>query len=214
MTRRQIAELESAGTPSEEIPILSPASGFVIEKNVVEGASVDAGMRLYRIAALDRVWIEAEVYEADLPRVRVGQHATVTLDYLPGKSYAARSTYVYPYLDSMARVGKVRVELANERGELRPGMYASVTFLSDAEPRLQVPVSAVVYTGPRRLVFVDQGEGRFSPREIRVGREANGNYEVLEGLAAGERVATSGVFLIAAEARISSAAKYWEKESP
>jgi Cu(I)/Ag(I) efflux system membrane fusion protein len=212
LTRTQIDQLDSAGVPSDAIPILAPVSGFVIEKAVVEGASVDAGMRLYRIAALDRVWIEAEVYEADLPRVRAGQQATVTLDYLPGKSYAARISYVYPYLDAMARVGKVRVELANEKLELRPGMYASVSFLSDATARLQVPISAVVYTGPRRLVFVDQGAGRFSPREIRIGREANGNYEVLEGLSAGEHVATSGVFLIAAEARISSAAKYWDKE--
>jgi Cu(I)/Ag(I) efflux system membrane fusion protein len=105
----------------------------------------------------------------------------------------------------------VRLQLANPELELRPGMYASVELTTSAEPCLQVPVAAVVYTGPRRLVFVDQGEGRFRPREIQIGAEANGNYEVLSGLHTGERVASSGVFLIAAEARISSAAKYWEK---
>lgn len=207
----QLDELAKSGAPSESLSIPAPASGFVIEKNVVEGAAVEAGMRLYRIAALNKVWIEAEVYEADLLHTRVGQSATVTLDYLPERSYAAKVAYVYPYLDPTARTGRIRVELANRELELRPGMYASVTLSSDAAPRVQVPSSAVVYTGPRRLVFVDLGGGRFRPQEIRVGAESNGMYEVLSGLAAGDRVATSGVFLIAAEARISTAAKYWDK---
>lgn len=206
----EIDALAKRGTPSESITFPSPASGFVIEKDVVEGAAVEAGMRLYRIAKLDKVWVEAEVFEADLPHVHVGQSATVTLDYLPGRAYEAKVSYLYPFLDPESRTGKVRVELANDGLELRPGMYASVALASDVEPRVQVPVSAVVYTGPRRLVFVDLGEGRFRPQEVRVGTEADGQYEVLEGLSEGDRVATSGVFLIAAEARISTAAKYWE----
>jgi membrane fusion protein, copper/silver efflux system len=207
----QIDAMAKKGVPSESISIPSPASGFVIEKDVVEGASVEAGMRLYRIAALNKVWVEAEVYEADLARVQVGQDASVTLDYLPGRSYEAKVSYIYPYLNPEARTGRVRVELMNKDLELRPGMYASVTLSSGLSPRLQVPAAAVVYTGPRRLVFVDLGEGRFRPQEVRLGTEANGMYEVLAGLAAGDRVATSGVFLIAAEARISTAAKYWDR---
>ncbi|HTA89647.1 MAG TPA: efflux RND transporter periplasmic adaptor subunit, partial [Polyangiaceae bacterium] len=195
----QIDALRTSGVPSENIAIPAPASGFVIEKDVVEGASVDAGMRLYRIAALNRVWVEAEVYEADLAHVRVGQSATVTLDYLPGRSYDAKVAYVYPSVDPASRTGRVRVELANKALDLRPGMYASVALASDAEPRVQVPTSAVVYTGPRRLVFVDLGQGRFRPQEISVGNESNGAYEVLAGLKPGDSVAVSGVFLIAAE---------------
>jgi Cu(I)/Ag(I) efflux system membrane fusion protein len=210
LSEGQIDELAKKGVPSENIAIPSPASGFVIEKNVVDGASVDAGMRLYRIAALNKVWVEAEVYEADLPHVRLGQAASVSLDYLPGHSYEAKIAYIYPYLDPAARTGRVRVELANKELELRPGMYASVTLASDAVPRVQVPAAAVVYTGPRRLVFVDLGDGRFRPQVVKVGTEANGMYEVLSGLTPGDRVATSGVFLIAAEARISTAAKYWD----
>jgi Cu(I)/Ag(I) efflux system membrane fusion protein len=206
----QIDAILNRGEPEENTAIASPAAGFVIEKDVVEGAAVEPGMRLLRIAALDRVWVEADVYEADLARVRVGQPARVTLDYLPGKSYDAKVAFVYPYLESGARTGRVRIELPNKSGELRPGMYASVELASDVGPRLEVPAAAVVYTGPRRLVFVDLGEGRFSPREIQVGSEADGRYEVLSGLTAGEVVATSGVFLIAAEARISTAAKYWD----
>ncbi|HVW24624.1 MAG TPA: efflux RND transporter periplasmic adaptor subunit [Polyangiaceae bacterium] len=205
-----IAGIEKSGAPLENVVIGSPASGFVIEKNVVEGGAVDPGMRLFRIAALDQVWVEADVYEADLAHVRVGQKATVALDYLPGRSYEAQVAYVYPYLDSKSRTGRVRVELENPRFELRPGMYATLELASDPAPRLQVPAAAVVYTGPRRLVFLDLGHGRFRPQEVRIGREVSGKYEVLAGLHAGDVVATSGVFLIAAEARISTAAKYWE----
>jgi Cu(I)/Ag(I) efflux system membrane fusion protein len=206
----EIEALARRGAPSESVAFPSPASGFVIEKNVVEGAAVEAGMKLYRIAALNSVWVEAEVYEADLARVHTGQHARVTLDYVPGRSYDGKVSYIAPFLDAVARTGRVRVELANPELELRPGMYASVQLAADPEPRVQVPVSAVVYTGPRRLVFLDQGEGRFCPPEIRVGVARKRMYEVLEGLSPGDRVATSGVFLIAAEARISTAAKYWE----
>jgi Cu(I)/Ag(I) efflux system membrane fusion protein len=206
----QIDAIGQSGKPSEDIAIASPSSGFVIEKNVVEGASVDAGMRLYRIAALSKVWVDADVFEADLARVRVGQRATVTLDYLPGRAYEAKVAYVYPYLDPTARTGRVRLELANKELDLRPGMYASVTLSSDLGTRVQVPAAAVVYTGPRRLVFVDIGGGRFRPTAVQVGTASNGMYEVLGGVAPGDQVATSGVFLIAAEARISTAAKYWD----
>ena len=211
MSDPQISAIEAKGTPSESIAIPSPASGFVIEKAVVEGASVQAGARLFQIAALNKVWVEAELYEADLAHVKMGQNASVTLDYLPGHRYDAKVSYVYPYVDPIARTGRVRVELANKELELRPGMFATVELGSSSESRLQVPSAAVVYTGPRRLVFVDLGEGRFRPQEVRLGPEADGMYEVLSGLAPGDVVATSGVFLIAAEARISTAAKYWEK---
>ena len=210
LTDSQIDTIAKNGKPSEEVAIPSPASGVVIEKNVIEGASVDAGMRLYRIAALNKVWVEAEVYESDLARVRVGQPATVTLDSLPGRGYQARVAYVYPYLDPAMRTGRVRLEIANKELDLRPGMYASVELAPDLGSRVQVPAAAVVYTGPRRLVFVDLGNGRFRPTEVQIGTEAGGMYEVLSGLSPGDRVATSGVFLIAAEARITTAAKYWD----
>jgi Cu(I)/Ag(I) efflux system membrane fusion protein len=206
-----IQTLSQQGVPSESISIPSPASGYVLEKAVVEGAALDAGARAYRIAGLNSVWVEAEIYEADLPLVHVGEPVNVRLDYVPDRTYQAKISYLYPSVDPMSRTGKLRIELANPELELRPGMYATVDIVSKSEPRVQVPASAVVYTGPRRLVFVDEGKGRFRPQEIRVGSEANGTYEVLEGLVPGERVATSGVFLIAAEARISTAAKYWER---
>lgn len=211
VTDAQIDELARRGVPSESVAFASPVTGFVIEKDVVQGAAVEAGVRLYRIATLDEVWIEADVYEADLGHVRVGQAASVTLDYLPGRVFPAKVAFIHPALDPTARTGRVRLVLRNPKLELRPGMYATVNLASDVGPRVQVPASAVVYTGPRRLIFVDLGEGRLRPQEVQLGAEADGMYEVLSGVAAGDRVATSGVFLIAAEARITTAARYWDK---
>jgi Cu(I)/Ag(I) efflux system membrane fusion protein len=207
----EIDAVTKRGTPAESVPIASPAGGYVVEKNVVEGAAVEAGARLYRIAELDKVWIEADVYESDLPRVRAGQAATVTLDYVPGRTFDAKVAYVYPYVDDKTRAGKVRVELANKDLELRPGMYARIELAADLGERVQVPANAVVYTGPRKLVFVDLGGGRFKPQEVTLGAEANGLYEVLGGLSKGDVVATSGVFLLASEARITTAATYWNE---
>jgi Cu(I)/Ag(I) efflux system membrane fusion protein len=206
----QIDAVAKSGAPAESLAFASPASGFVIEKGVVEGASVEPGMRLYRIAALDKVWVEADVYEADLASVRAGQPAQVALDYMPGQTYDGRVGYVYPIIDPKTRTGRVRVVLTNKDLELRPGMYANVALSKDLGARVRVPAEAVVYTGPRRIVFVDLGDGRFKPQEVKLGVEADGMYEVIEGLHVGDVVATSGVFLIAAEARISTAAKYWD----
>ncbi len=210
MSDGQLAALAGKTEPQEHVTFYAPASGYVIEKNVVEGASVTPGQRLYRIASLDKVWVEAEVYEQDLPHVTVGEKATVTLDYVPGRTWDARVAYVYPYLDTTTRTGRVRVVLKNADMDLRPGMYATVMLQTDLGPRLQVPVSAVVYTGPRRLVFLDLGDGRFRPTEVTVGARAGGRYEVLDGLRPGAAIAVSGVFLIAADARINTSAPFWE----
>src|SRR5207248_495792 len=134
----------------------------------------------------------------------------VSLDYVPDAAYSGKVGYVYPYIDPMTRAGRARIELSNSGLDLRPGMFAHVVLHADLGRQLQVPASAIVYTGPRRLVFVDLGEGRFRPAEVRIGSESNGMAEVTSGLNAGDVVATSGVFLIAAEARISTAAKYWD----
>jgi Cu(I)/Ag(I) efflux system membrane fusion protein len=206
----QIDAVARRGSASDSVVFSAPVSGMLIEKNVVEGAAIEPGTRVMRIAALDRVWIEADVYESDLPTVREGQHATVTLDYVPGRTFDASVAYVYPYLDDKARTGRVRLELQNHDLDLKPGMYANVELAQDLGPKLQVPLGAVVYTGPRRLVFVDLGQGRFKPQVVTTGAESDGMVEVLTGLKAGDVVAVSGVFLVAAEARIATAAKYWE----
>lgn len=212
LTPAQIAKIADKGEPLEDVPFYAPASGYVIEKNVVEGASVMAGERLFRIAALDKVWVEADVFEGDLPSVKVGQSAKVELSYLPGASFDGKVAYVYPYLDPATRTGKVRIELPNAGRELKPDMYATVSFAFDLGARLQIPVDAVVYTGPRRLVFVDLGEGRLRPQEVTLGARTDDKVEVVRGLAEGDVIITSGNFLVAAESRIRSAAKFWSDE--
>jgi membrane fusion protein, copper/silver efflux system len=205
------------GEPIENLPFPAPTSGYVLEKSVVAGAAVRAGERLYRIAPLDKVWVEADIYESDLPRVKVGQEVEVTLPYLPGKSFKGKVGYLYPALEASTRTGRIRVELRNPELELKPDMHAEVKLKVGGGSRLQVPESAVLYTGPRRLVFVDLGEGRLAPREVKLGVHAGEAYEVLSGVKEGEVVVTSGNFLVAAESRIRSVADHWggsEHESP
>lgn len=208
LEEHQIRQLAAGGKPVEQVPVLSPASGYVIEKDVVQGASVQPGMRLFRIAGLDQVWVEAEVFESELQRVRVGQTAVVTLPYSPGQELRGRVSRILPTLTAESRTGRVRIHLANRPGPggllLRPDMYADVALRSAAREALMVPATAVLYTGPRRLVFVDLGEGRYEQREVQLGPKSGDHYEVLSGLQEGERVVTSGNFLVDAEARLQS----------
>lgn len=208
----QIAAIARRRQPIEELPILAPASGFVIEKDVVEGAAVEPGQRLFRIAALDKVWIEAQVYEMDLARVKKGQKAAVSLPYQPGERIEGVVAYVYPYLDPATRTGRIRIELPNKDLAFKPDMYANVEIAVDLGPRLQVPVDAVVYTGPRRLVFVDLGDDRIRPQEVTLGARSADHVEITSGLTEGQVVVTAANFLVAAESRIRSSAKLWSDE--
>jgi Cu(I)/Ag(I) efflux system membrane fusion protein len=209
LTEAQIGSLTAAGQVREYLPILSPASGTVIEKNIVAGSAAEAGMRLYRIADLSTVWIDAEIYEADLPLVTAGQQATVILSYLPGEQRTGTIAYVYPYLDTPTRTGRVRLALSNPDGALRPGMYATVEVAVPHGEQLIVPEDAVVMAGKTNVVFLDLGEGRLKPRRVTIGRKGADGYVVLDGLDEGDAVVTSGTFLIAAESKLKSGAKQW-----
>lgn len=204
----QIRQVEQTGKPVEQIAVPSPASGYIVEKDVVEGAAVQPGMRLFRLAGLDRVWVEAEVYEAELSKVRTGQPARVTLSHLPGEALRGHVSLVYPVLNPESRTARVRIEVRNRNGAagpvLKPEMYADVVLESAQREALMVPESAVVYTGPRRLVFVDVGGGRYQPREVRLGAKSGDHFEVVAGLQAGDVVVTSGNFLLDAETRLQS----------
>lgn len=209
LTEAQVDEVVAQGESRHAVDILSPASGFVLEKDVVAGDQVMPGHKLYLIASLDRVWVEAEVYEADLPRVYAGQAVTVRLPYAPDRTFEGKVSRVVPFLTGATRTARVRVELPNEDLALKPNMFAQIELHGDAEERLVVLREAVIYTGTRRLVFVDQGEGRLQPREVRLGLRGEHEVEILSGLTAGEVVVTSGNFLIAAESRLRSATEFW-----
>ena len=206
MTPAQITELAARGTPLDALPVTAPAGGTVIEKDVVEGAAIEPGMKLFRLAALDEVWIEADLFEGDLPLVQKGQHATITLSYLPGRTLEGTVAFVYPYLDPTSRTGRVRIVLPNKDGALKPEMYANVALDVALGPRTQVPISAVVITGRRRIVFVDAGNGTLRPREVTLGARTDDMVEVVSGVAPGEQVVVAGDFLVASESRLRSSA--------
>ncbi len=205
----QIRALEERKVAQETLAIKSPARGFILEKNLIQGARIKAGTQVYRIADLSRVWVHAQIFESDLFHIREGQSATVTLHEGALES-PAKVDYVHPTLEEKSRTAQVRLVLPNPEHSLKPGMYTDVTIHVPLGERLAVPESAVVYTGPRRLVFIDLGQGRLQPKIVQLGTYANGYYEVRAGLSSGDVVVTSGNFLIAAESRIRSAAKYWE----
>jgi Cu(I)/Ag(I) efflux system membrane fusion protein len=209
LAESDLAALAVRGEPLEAVPVRAPASGFVIEKNVVLGGAIEPGMRLFRIAPLDRVWIEAQVFESDAPLLEEGQAARVRAPSLPGGGIDARVAYVYPSLDAGTRTARARLELPNPDLVFRPGMWVEVELRADLGPRLQVPASAVIYAGARRVVFVDRGEGRLEPRAVETGVTTDDAIEILSGLEPGERVVAAGNFLIAAESRLQSALEQW-----
>jgi Cu(I)/Ag(I) efflux system membrane fusion protein len=205
----RIAALEQAGTAAKDTVITAPTGGLLIAKDVVQGAAFTPGQRLFRIAPTARVWVLADVLASDLPLVRVGQPATVALSFVPGATFAGAVDYLYPGLDADTRSVRARVVIADPGERLRPDMFAEVTIAADPGEHLLVPRSAVIYTGPRRLVFTDLGEGRLRPVVVTLGQADADAVEVLGGLKEGDRVVTSGTFLIAAESRIRSAEQFW-----
>jgi len=206
---REISALEKRGTPLEYVPIYSPADGTVVAKHIDSGSAAKTGQTLLRIADLSKVWIEAELYEAELDLIREGMKASVSLSYLPGRTLDAVVDYIYPYLDKTSRTGRIRLTLDNADGALRPDMYAEVTLTADIGHRLAVPEDAVLFAGDSRVVFVDLGEGRLKPVRIKTGQHAGGMIEVTEGLSIGDVIVTSGNFLIAAETKLKAGIDQW-----
>lgn len=209
LSDREILALEERGKPREYVPIYAPASGTIVAKHIDSGSAAKTGQTLLRIADLSQVWIEAEIYEADLDLIRAGMNATVRLPYLPGRSFLGVVDYVYPYLDKASRTGRIRLTLDNADGELKPNMYAEVTIRASIGHHLAVPEDAVLFAGESRVVFVDLGEGRLKPVRIKTGQQAQGMIEVTEGLQLGDVIVTSGNFLIAAETKLKLGIKQW-----
>lgn len=211
----QIETLRETETIEKSLAIHSPATGIVTEKMALEGMYVKPGMRLYTIADLSRVWVYVDVYEYQLPWIRVGQRATMTLPYIPGERFEGQVVYIYPYLEQQTRVIKVRMEFENPALALKPGMYANVKLESELQrDALLIPRESYIDSGTRQVVFVDRGEGKFAPRDIQVGVEAeDGMVEVLYGLDEGEVIVTSGQFMLDAESKLKEAvAKMMEAE--
>jgi RND family efflux transporter MFP subunit len=206
ITQQQIDELEKRGEVKKTLTLHSPTKGVVIEKMAQEGMFIQPGMNLYTIADISQVWVYADIYEYELPWLVVGQEAEVQLSYLKGKSFHGRITYIYPFLDKNTRTVKVRMEFENPNWELKPEMYANVKIRSKvSDSTLAVPVEAVLRSGDRDVVIVAIGAGKFMPRDVQLGAEGEGYYQVLSGLAEGDLAVTSAQFLIDSESKLKEA---------
>jgi Cu(I)/Ag(I) efflux system membrane fusion protein len=201
----QIKEIARSGQSQKTLTIAAPADGFVVAKSVLAGDYVRPGQELYKIASIATVWVEAQVYEYELPYVKVGQAARVSLSYDLGETFTGRVSYIYPYLDPQTRTATVRVALANPGHKLLPDMYANVMLTKELGEKLAVPEEAIMDTGERQLAFLALPGGRFEPKDVKVGARSGGYYEVLSGLEEGDVVVTSANFLIDAESRLKSA---------
>jgi Cu(I)/Ag(I) efflux system membrane fusion protein len=201
----QIKALEESGQAKKTLTLYSPFSGFVLEKMAYKGMSLMPGMALFKLADLSTVWLYADIYEYELPFVRVGQQATIQLSYLSGETFSGKAIYIYPSLDPNTRTAKVRFEFPNPDGKLKPEMFANVEIKVHLGTKLVVPEGAIIDTGLRQIAIVDKGNGYFEPREVKVGAKVDNYYEILKGLKAGERVVTSANFLVDSESRFKEA---------
>ncbi|HWW83639.1 MAG TPA: FixH family protein, partial [Vicinamibacterales bacterium] len=188
----------------------APVSGFVVEKMAVKGLHVMPGQSLYKVSDISVVWVEADVYESELAAVKVGDAATVTVDAYPGEPFTGRVIYIYPYLDDKTRTNKVRVQLTNRGGRLKPGMYAHVDLESRGRSGLVVPTNAVLDSGTEQVVFIAQGDGRFQPQKVTIGRRLGDSTEILDGLKEGDQVATGATFFLDSESQLRASLQGYE----
>jgi Cu(I)/Ag(I) efflux system membrane fusion protein len=198
----QIKKIETTGKPIRTLTIYSPVSGYVLQKMAVQGMRVMPGEKLFDVVDLSSVWIVADIYEYELPLIKVGQTARIGLSYFPGKDFSSQVDYVYPALAGETRTAKVRFTIPNPGGELKPQMFTNVEIRINLGNRLAVPSEAVIDTGVRQIVYVDKGEGYFEPREVTTGLKVDELVEVTGGIKAGEKVASSANFLIDSEAQL------------
>jgi RND family efflux transporter MFP subunit len=206
----QLQALDDTRQPRATMIFRSPVSGYVIEKQALQGAHVMAGQTLYKIADLSSVWVEADVYEREMPLIGVGRPATVTLEAYPGVLFRGRAIYIYPFVEERTRTARVRFELPNPGGRLKPGMYANVELQAPSRMSLTIPSNAVLEAGKQQIVFIALGDGYFEPRAVKVGTRLGERVEILEGLKEGEQVATGATFFLDSESQLRAALRSYE----
>jgi RND family efflux transporter MFP subunit len=211
VTGDQIAELEKTRKASDTLTLLSPFRGVVQSVPLEQGKSVKLGDMLVEVADLSVVWVWAEFYENELSMLKVGQKFAVTAKSYPGEKFEGTLSVINPFLDEIKRTAKVRIDIANPDFKLQPGMYVNAELQMDMGEALTIPVSAVMPTGTRNVVFVDKGQGKLEPRIVQIGTKYADIYEVKSGLAEGERVVSSANFLIDAESKVQGALSHFEE---
>jgi Cu(I)/Ag(I) efflux system membrane fusion protein len=209
--KHQIDELIEAKNVTKTLHIHSPVKGFVIKKHALQGMHVKPGMNLYMIADLSNIWIIADIYEYEVPWIKLGQEAEMTLSYFPGKIFKGKVTFIDPVLDPESRTVKARIEFPNPNWDLKPEMYANVILKSEVTNKtIAVPEEAVIYSGDKTMAMIQKPSGGFESRELNLGVKTQGYVQVLSGLKAGEKVVTSSTFLIDSESRLQEALEKME----
>ncbi len=203
ITPEQIQQLEEAGEVTKTLTLVSPVHGVVLQKPVVEGQRVSAGMRLYQLADLREMWVDAEIYEQDLQHIGIGSMAHMELAAYPGRHVMGRVSFVHPTVDPTARTNRVRVTVGNADLQLKPGMFVTVFFdVTLGDDLLSVPLDAVLFTGQRNIVFVRHDDGSLMAHDVTLGSRAGNRVQVLSGVAEGQTVVASANFLVDAESRL------------
>lgn len=201
----QLDSLERTGTARRTLLLRAPRSGEIAQKMVVEGQAVQPGENLFLIADRRVLWVDLAVYEMDARSLRLGASVAVSVDALPGRTYAGRVTFIQPTVDEKTRTLTARAEVVNADGALRPGMFVTALLRPAAAKALSVPVDAVLPTGTRNLVFVNRGDGRFAPRAVQVGTRTDSLVEVVQGLRPGDEVIASATYLLDSESNLAAA---------
>jgi Cu(I)/Ag(I) efflux system membrane fusion protein/cobalt-zinc-cadmium efflux system membrane fusion protein len=202
----EIARLEKTGKPTADITINSPVTGYILERNALPNMYADLSTRLYTIADLSQVWVNAQVYQNEIGQVREGEAATITVDTYPGQVFHAKVESILPQVDTTTRTAKVRLDVINSDLKLKPGMFVNVDLKTNLGSKLVVPASAVFQTGLRQIAFLDRGNGILEPKEISVGDRVGDFLVVTKGLAPNDRIVTSADFLIDSESQLAAGA--------
>jgi len=199
---KEIARLHATGQAQQELEVDSPISGYITERNALPSVAVQPDMRLYTIADLSTVWVQAQAFQSDLGRIKIGAPASLTLDTFPGRAFNGRVDFIYPQVDADTRTAKVRVLFSNPGLQLKPGMFVNVTLKVPMGEQLVIPATGVLQTGTRDLAFVYRSDGYIEPREVQLGARIGGDFVVLKGLKAREQIVTSANFLIDSESQL------------
>jgi RND family efflux transporter MFP subunit len=201
----EIEKLETTGKVITDLTFNSPVSGYITEKNVLPNMHVQPESKLYTVADLSTVWVNAQIFQTDIGRIKPGDVATVTVDAYPGKTFRGRVDFILPQVDMNTRTVRARLVFSNPGLLLKPGMFVNVVFAAPAGKKLAIPASSVFHSGTRNLIFVNKGEGNFEPREIELGPRVGDDYVVVKGIKPGDSLVTSANFLIDSEAQLQAA---------
>ena len=205
ISENQIRELEERGEVQRTLTLYAPHSGFVVKKDANQGMRIMPEKELYTIADISTVWVNVDIYESEIPFIRLGQTAIVNLSYDPSSTINGKVSFIYPYVDEKTRTAKARLDVPNPGFKLKPDMYVNAEIKIDGGRHLAVPEEAVLDSGLRKVVFIEKGNGHFVPKEVKLGAKLDGFYQIISGLDEGQKIAASSAFLLDSESRLAEA---------